>query len=197
ICSCHDYSQNEISEKLDKQVVALHCPSFQDGRALKCAYQEQSEQFCRRVNESYQLNNSTEHLLSDYTFRDARERVRVTERKIIAVLKQSEKSALTTALCSALGSEIDAVFILRVGCKGSQIEKDACNLGIPGLCLGMEEMVKASMEITEVEKKDQIKNVLEGYEAKNKTDRLEWANLAIDLGKNVSRILHCAESHNV
>ncbi|WKY12518.1 hypothetical protein Q1695_003810 [Nippostrongylus brasiliensis] len=113
------------SMKLFVLVFALF---FWDGRALRCAYQQQSEQFCRHVNESYQLNNSTEHLLDSYTFRDAKERVLDTEQKILDVLKLSEKSALTPALCTALDSEINAVFSLRVGCGGSQKMKDPCNL---------------------------------------------------------------------
>ncbi|VDL86786.1 unnamed protein product [Nippostrongylus brasiliensis] len=69
---------------------------------------------------------------------------------------------------------------------------DACQQGLTGLCLAVEEQAKAFMEITERDKKEQIAQVLKDYAAmEGKEDRVAWAELANGLGRNVSHILQC------
>ncbi|WKY12532.1 hypothetical protein Q1695_003817 [Nippostrongylus brasiliensis] len=114
---------------------------FWDGQALECAYREQSEQFCLHVNESYQLNNSSEHLFTGDKFKDDRERISRANEKVLAVLKLSKKSAVKKALCSALESETTAVFSAGVSCSGSEKTTDACELGLTGRQLSNKEQV--------------------------------------------------------
>ncbi|VDL80446.1 unnamed protein product [Nippostrongylus brasiliensis] len=178
-----------VSLQLFAIVFAL---SFWDGRALECAYKEKSPAFCKHVNESYQLNNSSQHLLGGATFKEDRGRISRANEKVLAVLKLNDKSELKTALCGALDSETHAVFNAGASCSGSEKETDACNLGLASLCLATEELVKASVEITEQDKKEQITKALNDYAVKeDKKNRVEWVELANGLGRNVSHILQC------
>ncbi|WKY12516.1 hypothetical protein Q1695_003809 [Nippostrongylus brasiliensis] len=117
-----------------------------DGRALKCAFEETKKEFCRHVNESYQLNNSSMHLMEGDKFKDDRERISHANEKVLNVLREKNESMLTPALCSALNSETGVVFKAGVSCSGSQKEEPACKLGLAALCLAVEEQDGLALE---------------------------------------------------
>ncbi|VDL72910.1 unnamed protein product [Nippostrongylus brasiliensis] len=164
----------------------------QDGRALKCAYEEESEEFCKHVKEAYQLNNSSKHLLKGDTFKDDRERISRTIQQVREVLKEKYESGLIPALCRAMDWETITLFGARGSCSGSQKESQACKVGLTPLCLAVEELVDAVKPITKGEQKTKIHNASDEYQQKeNKTDRLTWAEQAYEYGKNVMTILNC------
>ncbi|WKY12540.1 hypothetical protein Q1695_003822 [Nippostrongylus brasiliensis] len=121
------------SSRLFVLVFAL---SFWEGRALKCAYKNQT--FCGPVKQAYQLNSLSMFFLKGDKFKEDRERLSLANGKVLIVLKKENKSELIPALRNVFDSETNAIFQVKVSCSGGEKETAECQLGITAICLATE-----------------------------------------------------------